>query len=185
MRTHTTSATRRRLLRASLAAPVALAALSITPAFADDGDHDDGDDHHQPPHAPHAALEPFSSDLVTVAQSASSGDFTSANPGADPLTDGHIAMRRRPDNTVEGRAAVSLRGAAANVSYDVFFQPFNTAKGREGLGTVGPTNDHGDLNKQTPNLLSGLNRVGIFIIARTGDGSAQAGKDQFVTSLGG
>lgn len=129
-------------------------------------------------------MEAFSSDLVTVAQSGGSGDLTSGNPGSDPLSDGRVTLVRR-DAGGEGRADVVLRGAAANASYDVFFLAFNQAKGREALGTVGPTNDKGHLNQRTPNAVSGSSRIGIFIITRTSDGSAQAGKDEFVSSLGG
>lgn len=185
--------TRRGLLQAGLAVG-AVALLPAAAAYASD-DHDDddngrgkgnGNDNGRGPRpipAP-ARFTTFSSDLVTVSQSASSGDFTSGNAGGDPLTDGRITLVR-PRDGGEGRAEVVLRGAAANVSYDVFFQPFNTGKGREGLGTIGPTNGSGNLNDRAPNVLSGTNRVGMFIIARTGDGSGQAGKDEFVSSVGG
>lgn len=182
--------TRRRVLRLTLGASALLAALQATGAAADDED-DEPDNHDQheeappPRHRAGAQLQPFSSDLITVGQSASSGDFTSGNAGSDPLSNGRIGMVRNAGSSNEGRAAIVLRGAAASVSYDVFFQPFNTGKGREGLGTVGPTNQNGDLNMQTPNALSGVSRVGVFILARTGDGSGQAGKDEFVSSMGG
>lgn len=161
---------------------VALVSLSQAPtALADDGDHDE-DDKHRP--TPIARLEAFSSDLVTVSQSASSGDFTSGNPGSDPLVDGRVTLRRR-GSSGEGRAAIALRGTTPDVSFEVFFQPFASGKARESLGTIGPTSDSGHLNAQTPNVLSGSSRVGIFILVRTADGSAQASKDQFVSSLGG
>lgn len=179
-------ATRRRLLRGGLAmglaAPAVVSLLQPGAAFADDGDQDD-DDERRPRPAPER-LEAFSSDLVTVSQSASSGDFTSGNPGSDPLTDGRVTLARRR-NSGEGRADVVLRGAAASASYDVFFQSLNSSKGREALGTVGPTNANGNLNQRTPTALSGTSRVGVFVIARTSDGSGQAGKDEFISSLGG
>jgi hypothetical protein len=182
-----TVSTRRRLLRGGLAVGVVATALApltqASSAFADDGDQD-RDDGRRPQPAPAPRLEAFSSDLVTVAQSAGSGDFTSSNPGSDPLTDGRVTLVRR-NSGGEGRADVVLRGAAASVSYDVFFQPFASSKGRESLGTVGPTNADGNLNARTPNALSGTSRVGMFVIARTSDGSGQAGKDEFVSSLGG
>jgi hypothetical protein len=185
--------TRRWLLRGglamSVAAPTLLSLLQPGAALADHDDNHNGnqnqnDDHNHPPNTATAHLGSFSSDVVTVAQSASSGDFTSSNAGSDPLVDGRLRLNRK-GTTGEGRADVVLQGAAANVSYDVFFQPFNTSKGREALGTIGPTNAEGHLAFRTPNALSGTNRVGIFVITRTGDGSGQAGKDEFVTSLGG
>jgi hypothetical protein len=183
--------TRRGLLRGGLAigvlAPTLASLTQVGSAFADDGD-DDPDEKSKPAPKPAPApaprLEAFSSDLVTVAQSAASGDLASGNPGTDSLSDGRVTLVRR-DAGGEGKADVVLRGAAANASYDVFFLGFNQSKGREALGTVGPTNDAGNLNQRTPNALSGSSRVGIFIIARTSDGSAQAGKDEFVSSLGG
>jgi hypothetical protein len=182
------ASTRRRLLRAGLAISVAATWLQPVAALADDGDNesDEQGHHHSPPPQQNQAvrLEAFSSDLITVAQSASSGDFTSGNAGSDPLTDGRVSLVRR-NTGGEGVADVVLRGAAASASYDVFFQPFASGKGRESLGTVGPTSADGHLAVRTTTSLSGTNRVGIFVIARTGDGSAQAGKDEFVSSLGG
>ena len=190
-----TTATRRGLLRRGLAltltAPALAAALHISPALADDGDDDrDDGERRGPPNPPpgRARLDPFTSDLITVSQSASGGgDFTSSNPGTDPLSDGQISLRRRNDGTSEGRAVVRLRGAAASVSYEVFFEPFTAGKGRESLGVVGPTNRDGHLDDVTPadTPLKGTNRVGIFVVARTNDGSGQASKDEFVSSLGG
>jgi hypothetical protein len=188
-----TSAGRRRLLRVGLAAPAVLAALRFSPAFADhddhDHDHDDDDEHHdehqQAPPPPQAIHGPFTADLVSVPQASANGDFTSSNPGSDPLVDGHITLPRRADSSSTGHPNIMLRGAAPSVSYDVAFQPFNTAKGREGLGTIGPTTSRGDLHAQTPNTLTGTSRVGVFVLTRTNDGSAQAGKEEFVSTLGG
>jgi hypothetical protein len=181
------AATRRQLLRRAamlgLSAPAFLAALQAGTVWADDGD-EDKDDRPPPPPRPRR-IEPFTSELITVGDASSSGDFSSSNAGSDPLADGRISLRRREDSADEGRVRVDLRGAAANVSYDVFFQPFNSGKAREALGTIGPTNKDGNLNKETTSALSGSNRVGIFVIARTSDGSGQAGKDQFVSSIGG
>jgi hypothetical protein len=183
------TATRRGLLRRGLAltltAPMLAAALQAAPALADDGDEDRDDRPHPAPPPPRDHPDPFTSDLVTVSQAQTSGDFTSGNPGTDPLVDGRVNLRRREDGTTEGRARIELRGAAANVSYDVFFQPFASGKAREGLGTIGPTNNSGNLNATTPSALNGTSRVGVFVLARTSDGSAQAGKDEFVSSLGG
>jgi hypothetical protein len=184
-----TAATRRRLLRAGVTLGL-IAGLQATVALADDDehDHDDQGDHDEHPPAPprvRAQADVFSSDLVTAVQASSFNDFNSGNQGTDPLANGRIALSRRSSTSSEGRAVVALRGAASNASYDVFFQPFNTAKPREGLGTIGPTNEHGDLNAQTPNAIAGINRIGVFVLARSSDGSGQAGKDQFVSSLGG
>jgi hypothetical protein len=121
--------------------------------------------------------------VSTVAQTAASGDFTSSNPGTDPLRDGRLRLRRKANGTDEGRLQVELRGAAVNVSYDVFFWPVAAGKAREPLGTVGPTNRDGNLRDLTPSALSGTNRVGLFVIVRH-DGS-EAGKDEFVSSMGG
>jgi hypothetical protein len=178
--------TRRWLLRGglamSVAAPTLVSLLQPGAALADHGDSGNDNHNHPPNNSVH--LGSFASDVVTVGQSASSGDFSSGNPGSDPLSDGRIRLNRK-GTSGEGHADVVLQGAAANVSYDVFFQPFNTGKGREALGTIGPTNADGHLAFRTPNVLSGTSRVGIFVIARSGDGSAQAGKDEFVSSLGG
>ena len=180
-------ATRRRLLRRAaligLTAPALLAVLQAGTAQADDDDQD-RDNRPPPPPRPRRS-EPFTSDLITVADATSSGDFSSGNAGSDPLADGRISLRRHEDSADEGHALVELRGAVANASYDVFFQPFNSGKAREALGTIGPTNKDGNLNRETPSALSGSNRVGIFVIARTSDGSGQAGKDEFVSSIGG
>jgi hypothetical protein len=176
--------TRRRWLALSLVAPMLISGTALA-----DDDQDFRPDRRPGPPGP-AALQParleaFGSDLVTLSQSASNGDFGSGNAGSDALTGGRVSLARRGGDSSEGRADVVLRGAAANVSYDVFFEPFSTGKGREALGTIGPTNDAGNLNAQTPNALSGSSRVGMFVIARTSDGSGQAGKDEFVSSLGG
>jgi hypothetical protein len=183
--TQSSSATRRGLLSRGLAlavsAPALAAALRVGTAFADDGDNDKDDKKPNRPNPPRRANS-FSSDLSTVAQSAAAGDFTSSNPGTDPLMDGRLRLRHRGTGADEGRAQVELRGAAANVSYDVFFWPAASSKPREALGTVGPTNDEGNLNAMTPSDLSGTNRVGVFVIVRH-DGN-EAGKDEFVTSMG-
>jgi hypothetical protein len=182
------AATRRQLLRRGLAvsmiAPALVTAVQARTVWADDGDND-RDDRPAPSGPRPRRAEPFTSDLVSVTAAASSGDFSSGNAGSDPLTDGRISLRRREDDTSEGRAHIQLRGAAPGASYDVFFQPFASGKAREGLGTIGPTNGDGNLNSETPSSLSGSNRVGIFVIARTNDGSGQAGKDEFVSSVGG
>jgi hypothetical protein len=183
------AATRRGLLRRTLAlavtAPALASILQVATASADDGD-DDKDDRkkRQPPSPPTGRrLNTFSADISTVAQTTASGDFTSANAGTDPLTDGRLRLRRKANSTDEGRLHVELRGAAANVSYDVFFWAATSGKGRESLGTIGPTNAQGHLNALTPSALSGTNRVGVFVIVRR-DGS-EAGKDEFISSMGG
>jgi hypothetical protein len=178
------AATRRGLFRrgAGLAlTATAMASLGQAgPAFADDGDNDKDDKPHP---APRRRINSFSSDVSTVAQSAASGDFTSSNAGTDPLRDGRIHLRGKANGTDEGRAHVALRGAVADVSYDVFFWAAASGKGREALGTVGPTNKDGNLDDVTPSALSGTNRVGVFVIVRH-DGS-EAGKDEFISSMGG
>jgi hypothetical protein len=181
------AATRRSLLRRSLAlavmAPALVSVLPMGTALADDGDNDKDDKKPKNPPPPRQRVNSFSSDLSTVAQSAASGDFTSGNAGTDPLTDGRIHLRRRGRDANEGRLQVELRGAAPNVSYDVFFWPATSGKARESLGTVGPTNRDGNLNAVTPSALSGMNRVGVFVIVRH-DGS-EGGKDEFISSMGG
>jgi len=177
--------TRRGLLSRGLAlavgAPALAAALRVGTAFADDGDNDQDDKKPKP--KPQGRANSFAADLSTVAQSAAAGDFTSSNAGTDPLTDGVLRLRHRGTGADEGRAQVELRGAVANVSYDVFFWPVASGKAREALGTVGPTNGEGNLNAMTPSVLSGTNRVGVFVIVRH-DGN-EAGKDEFVSSVGG
>jgi hypothetical protein len=186
-RTVFTAATRRGLLRRSLAlavmAPALASTLPIGVASADDGDADEDDKkpNHQPPPA-HQHVNSFSSDLSTVAQSAASGDFTSGSPGTDPLTDGRVRLRHRGRDANEGQLHVELRGATANVSYEVFFWPATSSKSRESLGTIGPTNKDGNLNTLTPSALSGMNRVGVFVIVRQDGGVA---KDEFISSMGG
>lgn len=180
--------TRRGLLRRSLAvavmAPALASAFQTGTALADDDDNDKDDKrpNRQPP-PPRQRINSFSSDLSTVAQSAASGDFTSGNAGTDPLRDGRVRLRHRSRDANEGQLNVDLRGAAANVSYDVFFWPATSSKGREALGTVGPTNKDGNLNALTPSALSGINRVGVFVIVRH-DGN-ENGKDEFISSMGG
>src|ERR1051325_8142556 len=181
------AATRRGLLRRSLAlavtAPALASVLNVATASADDGDNDK-DDHKKrpaPPIAPRA--NKFSSDISTIAQTSASGDFSSGNAGTDPLADGRLHLRRKAHSTDEGRLQVELRGAAANVSYDVFFWAATSGMGRESLGTIGPTDAQGHLSALTPSALSGMNRVGVFIIVRH-DGS-EAGKDEFISSMGG
>ena len=178
VRTDTNAQTRRGVLRRGLAlavtAPALASVLQVSTALADDDDND-RDDHRRgrAAAAPRARINSFRSDLVRVADT--SNDFAATSPGSDPLVDGRLRLRRR-GNTNEGRLQVELRGAAANVSYDVFFQ---TSKGaRESLGTIGPTNAAGNLNALTPAALGGTNRVGVFVLAR-------AGQDEFVSSMGG
>jgi hypothetical protein len=184
-------ATRRAVLRRGLfigfTAPALVSALQASTAWADDdnkqdGDDDADDDRRQRPPRPGRA-EAFTSDLITVSQAASS-DFSSGNPGSDPLTDGQIRLQRRRNSSTEGRVVVELRGAAPNAVYQVFFQPAN-GSARTDLGTIASTNSSGNVNARTSSELSGTNRIGIFVITRSSDGSGQAGKDEFVSSLGG
>jgi hypothetical protein len=177
--------TRRSLLRRSVAlavaAPVVASVLHSGTAFADDGDNDKDDKKPgREPQAPRAHVNSFSSDLARLA--AASGDFSSGNAGTDPLADGRVRLRRRANSADEGRLHVDLRGAAANVSYVVHFWPAN-GKGRESLGTIGPTNKDGHLSDLTPSALAGTNRVGVFVIVRQDGG--EAGKDEFISSMGG
>jgi hypothetical protein len=188
--------TRRALLRRSVAlavaAPAVASVLHLGTAFADDGDNDKDDknkdkdkDDKKPgrePQAPRAHVNSFSSDLARVAASAASGDFSSGNAGTDPLADGRVRLRHRGNSTDEGRVQVDLRGAAASVSYDVFFWAVTSGKGREALGTIGPTNNNGNLSQLTPSALSGTSRVGVFVIVRHDGG--EAGKDEFISSMG-
>ena len=181
------TATRRGLLRRGLTigltAPVLIAALQTSTAQADDDDQEDRDDRRARPRQLGRA-EAFTSDLITVSQAASSGDFSSGNAGSDPLTDGQVRLQRRRASTNEGQVVVELRGAAPDAVYQVFFQPLN-GSARQDLGTIAATNNDGNVNARTSSELGGTNRVGVFIIARSSDGSGQAGKDEFVSSLGG
>jgi hypothetical protein len=178
-------ATRRALLRRGLAvgltAPVVVAALQAGTAWADDDDQD-SDERHAHPAQP-GRRDAFTSDLIPVSQAASS-DFSSGNAGSDPLIDGQVRLQGRRSSGNEGQVAVELRGAAPNAIYQVFFQPLN-GSARTDLGTIVSTNNAGNVNARTSSELAGLNRVGVFVIARSNDGSAQAGKDEFVSSLGG
>jgi hypothetical protein len=179
-------ATRRALLRRGLAlsvtAPALVAALQSGTAWADDDDEGDGDDRRARPPQFVGRAEAFTSDLITVSQAASS-DFSSGNPGSDPLTDGQVSLLRRRGVGSEGQVSVQLRAAAPNAVYQVFFQAANGS--RTDLGTLAATNNNGNVNSRTSAVLGGTNRVGMFIIARSSDGSGQAGKDEFVSSLGG
>ena len=185
----TGAATRRSLLRRGIAFAVSVPALAVTldvgRASADDGDNDK-DNKNKPksaPPQPGRRLNSFRSDLSTVSQTAASGDFTSSNAGTDPLTDGRVRLRRKGNSADEGRLQIELRSAAPSVSYEVFFLPVASSKARESLGVIGPTNGKGDLNALTPTALSGMNRAGIFVVIRH-DGT-EAGKDEFVSSMGG
>jgi len=166
--------TRRHLLALSLLTPL----LASGTALADD------DQDFRPGRRPlPAAIEParlelLGSTLITMPQSGSSGDFNSGNGGSDPLSSGRAVLRPN-----DGRVEVALRGAASGASYEVFFQSINTGKGREDLGAIGPTDSAGNLDAVSPNMLSGSNRVGVFILARSNDNSAQAGKDEFISSV--
>jgi hypothetical protein len=162
-------------------------ALQSSTAWADDDDDDDhgeGDDRRGRPPQLVGRAEAFSSDLVTVSQATSSGDFNSGNAGSDPLTDGRVTLQRRRGVGNEGQVSVQLRGAAPNAVYQVFFQQFNNS-GRTDLGTIAATNNNGNVNARTASGLGGTARVGIFVITRSSDGSGQAGKDEFISSLGG
>ena len=179
-------ATRRHFIRRGAAVAVFGATmasiLGVPSALADDNDKDDRP--HPPARpTPHARINSFSSDLSRVSDSATSGDFTSGNAGTDPLQDGRLRLQRRDKGSDEGRLQVDLRGAAANVSYDVMFWPVASGKARESLGTIGPTNKDGNLKGLTPTSLAGTNRVGLFMLVRH-DGS-EAGKDEFISSMGG
>jgi hypothetical protein len=165
----------------ALAAPALASVLQVGTALAEDGDNDKDDK--KKPKPPGRRANTFSSDLSTAAQTATSGDFTSSNSGTDPLTDGRLRLRRKANTTDEGRLQVALRGTAVNVSYEVFFWPAASSKGRESLGVIGPTNADGNLNELTPLALSGKNRVGVFVIVRHDGG--EAGKDEFISSMGG
>ena len=191
---------RRSLLRRgalmAVAAPAVVSLFAAPAAWADDGDDRDrgGNDDEQGrgrgrPQAQQAPRpvrnNTLSSDLCRVAQAATSGDFTSSNPGTDPLTDGRIRLRRANNTSEDRRAQVTLRGAAANVSYDVQFWPVAAGKPRQSLGVVGPTNAQGDLEQLTPagSPLGGAARVGLFVLVRH-DGS-EGGKDEFISCAGG
>ena len=108
--------------------------------------------------------------------------MASGNPGTDPLRDGRLHLHHA-SSTTDGRLEVEVRGAAPNVSYDLLFWPLAAGKPRESLGTVGPTNKDGNLHAETPSALAGTNRLGVFVIVRH-DG-AEAGKDEFVSTMGG
>jgi hypothetical protein len=186
---------RRGVLGRGLALAGAVAALGIGSAFANNDDDDkdkdkdkddnrgrgrgrdnDDDDRPRPTPVPVARLNAFRSDLCRIADV--TADFSSGNPGTDALVDGRIRLRARRGTSDDARAGVTLHGALANASYEVFFQPFLNGKGRESLGTVGPTDSRGNLNARTPTALTGNHRVGVFTLVRDG-------KDQFVSCMGG
>jgi len=181
--------TRRGLLGRTLAVAALANVLGATAAWADDDDtatnddRDDRGDRGRPPApapVPRLAADTFGAELCRVAQA--NGDVGSGSPGTDPLSSGQLRLRRASSGSEDRRAAVSLRGALAGVSYDVAFVPLLGGKSREGLGTIGPTDSRGDLNALTPNALSGADRVGVFILTRH-DGN-EAGQDEFVTCMG-
>jgi hypothetical protein len=179
----------------AVAVPAVVSVFAAPAAWADDGDDrgrggDDDDERGRGRGRPQQAPRPLrnntsSSDLCRVAQTATSGDFTSSNPGTDPLTDGRIRLRRANNTSEDRRAQVTLRGAAPNVSYDVQFWPVAAGKPRQSLGLVGPTNAQGDLEQLTPaaSPLGGTARVGVFVLVRH-DGS-EGGKDEFISCAGG
>src|SRR5205823_6434617 len=110
---------RRSVLRRGMALAVSLPAvasmLRASQAFADDDDNDNEDERQRRRPAPiPQRVNNFDSDLITVAQSAASGDFSSSNPGSDSLADGSVRLRRGRGTADEGRLQVELRGAAAN-----------------------------------------------------------------------
>jgi hypothetical protein len=174
-------------LKLAVAAPVAAAAWQATTALAENDDNQN-DDQNQgnngenrgrgrpsfvfPPGRAGSSVN-FNADLCRASDANATNDVGLGNVGSDSLSSGRIVLLSN------GNAQLALRGARANVSYDVQFAPFNTGKGREGLGTVGPTNGSGNLDATTPNALGGNNRIGIFIIVRH-DGD-EAGKDEFVS----
>ena len=133
------------------------------------------------------AMQEGGANIIELGESHNIGVFNSLTviglPFTDPLADGRLRLRRKANSTDEGRLQVALRGAAVNVSYEVFFWPAASSKSRESLGIIGPTNADGNLNALTPSAISGMNRIGVFVVVRH-DGS-EAGKDEFISSMGG
>jgi hypothetical protein len=195
--------TRRALLRRGLtlavAAPALLGALKAAPAFADDGDDQGEDGDHQGEDHNHndngnsnpsnvdqrlqavAQFGRFTSRLCRVSEA---GTFPANNAGSDPLTLGLVRLLGNPNNGSSDQLAVSLRGAAANVSYEVKYVPANAGTGanRQSLGIIGPTNGSGFLNATTPSSLSGSKLVGTFVLVRSGGNEDQ--HDEYVTCFG-
>jgi hypothetical protein len=186
---------RRGLLGRGVALLGAVAALGVRTAFANDDDKDKDDDDGrgrgrgprddtrpdpQRP-APRARLNAFSSDVCRIADV--TADFSSGNPGTDALVDGRIRLRARRGAEDDAHVGVTLRGAPAGMTYEVFLQPFLNGKARESLGNVGPTDSRGNLNARTPSPLSGNHRVGVFVLVRRGGN--EDGRDEYVSCLGG
>jgi hypothetical protein len=178
------------LLGRGLALAGAVAALGVGTAYANDDDDKDDDDKRgrrgrdddRPPRpAPPARLNALSSDVCRIADV--TADFSSGNPGTDALVDGRIRLRARRGTSDDARVGVTLRGAPAGMTYEVFLQPFLNGKARESLGNVGPTDSRGNLNARTPTAISGNHRVGVFVLVRRGGN--EDGKDEFVSCLGG
>ncbi len=174
----------------AFAAPAVLAALQAGAAFADESDDERrGRGRSERDDSPAASSSPprrrpdvpaaFRLELCRVAD-VPANDFTSANPGTDPLRDGRLRIAHDGDAPEDGRVRVRLRRAKPASRYQVFFVRFKD-QGREDLGVVGPTDEEGDLDAAAPTPLSGANRVGIFVLVRQ-DGD-EAGKDEFVTCV--
>jgi hypothetical protein len=195
-----TETTRRAVLRRGLtlavAAPAMLGALSATAAWADHDDDDSDDDHddhgdngnhgngNNGNHNGHDDFDDleerlqaiglvfrFSSRLCRVADATS---FPNSG-GTDPLTAGVVRLLGRANIPSDNRVGIALRGAAASVSYQVWFQRTSDG-GRDDLGVIGPTSSNGFLNATAPNVLPSR-RVGVVVLARNGI-------DQFVSCAG-
>jgi hypothetical protein len=178
---------RRRLIGAAgklaLVAPLALAAIHPASALADGDDDDDRDDHGKGHKfgllgrdcsiagVPNFRGAATALPLVPVGQvngGTSGGDFGANNPGSDGLSAGEVMVNSNH------QVFVALRGAAANSGYDVQFVRLND-HGREDLGSF-TTDGNGNFNGMTPNALGGTNRVGAFVLIRSG-------ADEYVSTL--
>jgi len=180
---------RRRLVgtaaKLAIAAPLALAVL---PGVAAAKDHDGGGDDDDNGRGNKFGLigrecaaagqGNFSSSgmlLVPVTQAnggPGGADFGATNAGTDGLGAGQVAV-----NT-NHQVLVALRGAVANVSYDVQFERLQD-HGREDLGPI-TTDGSGNFNGTAPNVLGGTNRVGAFVLIRNISGTNQ---DEYISAL--
>jgi hypothetical protein len=168
----------------ALSAPLALAALQPASALAWGGNNDDqGEDHDDRGHrfgliGRECSAGSFAGfqgggtafPLVPVGQvngGTGGGDFGASNPGSDGLGAGEVMVNGNH------QVFLALRGAAANAGYDVQFERLND-HGREDLGGIN-TDGNGNFMGMTPNVLGGTNRVGAFVLIRSG-------ADEYVSS---
>ncbi len=82
--------------------------------------------------------------------------------GTDPLTNGDVNV------TSSGSAGVTLNGAAASQSYDLWFCHYSTLPNHCGILGTAQTDASGRLNASFSFLTAGTAAAGIFAVARNG-----------------